>query len=346
MKLTWLTIFFSCIFSLTYSQSISSSEAAIPNDSITISNNPFPATYALPSCVGNAPAGNTCATATSICNFSGYCGNTSSAYTINTWPQLTSAFCGSIENNSFISFVALEDSVSLNIWVLNSLDGNGIQMMLYDGGCGTGPVNVYFCNSHIFPSPDPTLIAATGLTPGNTYFIMIDGFAGDVCDYRISALYGINTQFASINYPDSVGCASSAIAMPVVISGTTGGVFTASPAGLSINSNSGNIMPNQSTPGNYTVTYTLNASGNCTQSVSTDAVKIVNAALYVWTGNASSSWEDPRNWSCGQLPTSTSNVILNEGTIVISSNVTIYSLSINPNAVLTVTAGYNLIILH
>jgi len=54
-----------------------------------------------PNCAVNPAAGNTCATATPICDLNGYCGSTSSSYTADYWSELNAVFCGSIENNSF-----------------------------------------------------------------------------------------------------------------------------------------------------------------------------------------------------------------------------------------------------
>jgi hypothetical protein len=34
-------------------------------------------------------------------------------------------------------------------------------------------------------------VEATGLTPGNTYYLMIDGYAGDQCDYTIYINSGV-----------------------------------------------------------------------------------------------------------------------------------------------------------
>ena len=77
-----------------------------------------------------------------------------------------------------------------------------------------------------------------------------------------------------------------------------------------------------------------------------------NSDIYVlqfyesWTGSVSTAWENPANWSCGVVPDSNTNVVLVNGTIVINSNVTINTLSINPGVNLTVTTGNNFIILH
>ena len=151
-----------------------------------------------PSCITNTPAGNTCAVATPICNLNGYCGNTSASYTADTWPQLTAAFCGaSIENNSFLSFVASSSTISFDVWVTSSQNNDGIQILVFSAAtCGSGPVTGLACwNPGIVPVGS-TNISATGLIPGNTYYISIDGYAGDVCNYVIGANTGIQTPVA------------------------------------------------------------------------------------------------------------------------------------------------------
>jgi hypothetical protein len=66
-----------------------------------------------------------------------------------------------------------------------------------------------------------------------------------------------------------------------------------------------------------------------------------------WSWISSKPWEDPANWSCGILPDSYTDVIINQGSsVTLNSNVTIRSLTIGPGAHLTIGAGYNLTILH
>jgi gliding motility-associated-like protein len=73
---------------------------------------------------------------------------------------------------------------------------------------------------------------------------------------------------ASINYAGSPYCSNSGTG-DATITGTTGGVFTASPAGLSINSATGDVNLAASTPGTYTVTYTISGGGCPTVTAST-----------------------------------------------------------------------------
>jgi len=65
-----------------------------------------------------------------------------------------------------------------------------------------------------------------------------------------------------------------------------------------------------------------------------------------WTGSVSSAWENPLNWSCGILPDSNTNVIINSGIVTINSNVIVSTLSLAPGVSITVNTGFNLIVLH
>jgi hypothetical protein len=67
---------------------------------------------------------------------------------------------------------------------------------------------------------------------------------------------------ATISYAGSPYCNTVGTA-PVTRTGTGGGTYSASPSGLSMNPNNGNIHPGNSSAGTYTVTYTVPATGGC-----------------------------------------------------------------------------------
>lgn len=90
---------------------------------------------------------------------------------------------------------------------------------------------------------------------------------------------------AMISYAGSPYCANSGTAA-VTQTGTTGGVYS-STAGLSINPATGAINMASSTPGTYTVTYTIPANGACPQ-FQTTASFVLNAppsASIAYTGS-------------------------------------------------------------
>ncbi len=65
-----------------------------------------------------------------------------------------------------------------------------------------------------------------------------------------------------------------------------------------------------------------------------------------WTGAINNDWNNAGNWSCGTVPDQYTDVIINFGSVVLSANTTIRSLSIKPNATITTSTGVVLNILH
>ncbi|THU30207.1 hypothetical protein FAM09_30360 [Niastella caeni] len=115
---------------------------------------------------------------------------------------------------------------------------------------------------------------------------------------------------AAISYPATSFCTSVSSPQAVTLIGTgayTGGTYSVSPLGLSINSTTGTISPSISTTGTYTVTYTVPASGGCaavtattgmiinstpTISVSPSSATICsgNSTILTASGGASYTW--------------------------------------------------------
>ncbi|MFH2143775.1 MAG: hypothetical protein ABIJ97_15230, partial [Bacteroidota bacterium] len=158
----------------------------------------------IPPCGSSPPAADLCDNATPICDLNGYCGNTSATYgNIDhngslEWSTSHSLyqFCGSIENNSWIQFTADATTATLNVWVSNCLYGDGIQMEIYTTTDCENYTSVSNCESPGIQQD--FVINATGLTIGQNYYLMIDGFAGDVCDYVVGAGSGVMTADAIV----------------------------------------------------------------------------------------------------------------------------------------------------
>jgi PKD repeat protein len=294
-----------------------------------------------PPCGTSPAAGNTCATATPICDLNGYCGNTSASYTANSWSQscgflglsncgLTGEFCGSIENNSFLSFVASGTSISFDVWVTSSTLGYGIQIFIFSasGGC-SGTVTQYGpCYNPGVVEPGPVNITAGGLTPGNTYYIMIDGNAGDVCNYTIGANSGVLLP-VSVSPESTILCPGENVLLTAAggngtynwnssphLNTTSGSTVTATPPGpgtytYTVNSTAGN--PNCPASSSATATVTMNDcgcaitaqnSGNVCVGGTTDlTVTSLGGATWNWTGpdGFSSTSQNPMGIN---LPTS------------------------------------------
>ncbi|MBS1534701.1 MAG: hypothetical protein JST78_06435, partial [Bacteroidetes bacterium] len=136
---------------------------------------------------------------------------------------------------------------------------------------------------------------------------------------------------ASIAYGGSPFCASLSSAQSVTLSGTgsfTGGTFSA-PAGLSINSFSGDITPSSSTPGSYTVTYTILGTSGCPNVVVTTSVTITAP---VSAGTLSGT----QNICIGDSVTFSSSVLGGSWT---SSNPAVATINAASGAIVGVSAG-------
>ncbi len=242
------------VWSLCILDDVSGDIGNLNNFSITFNNTAAP--YPGVGCTGNAVASPFCQTAPGICNLNGYCGNTSATYAPpHVWPELLNAFCGSIENNSFVQFVASATTATFNVNVTNSQNGDGIQFMVYSGGCGSGAVTPYGCINQM--SPGANVFTATGLTPGVTYYLMIDGYAGDICNYAITAASGVN--IFSITPANPVVCLGNGGVSMTATGGN--GTYNWSPA-TNLNTTSGaTVIATPTVAGTTTYTVTTGAFG-------------------------------------------------------------------------------------
>ena len=82
---------------------------------------------------------------------------------------------------------------------------------------------------------------------------------------------------ATISYAGTPFCGTTGTAT-VTRTGTSGGTYTASPNGLSLNGNNGTINLGSSASGTYTVAYTIAAGGGCS-AFSTTAAVVINAPV-------------------------------------------------------------------
>ncbi|MBE7442808.1 MAG: T9SS type A sorting domain-containing protein [Flavobacteriales bacterium] len=162
------------------------------------------------SCNGNLPIADDCQNATQICTTNEYCGTNNGWYTIDAQYTDTyignSQFCGSIENNSWLKFIADSTDVSLRIELTNCINTNGFQLVLFEGNCDSlTQVGTYCWNSI---SSGLNTFNFNGLTKGKHYYLMLDGHAGNICEYTIKMLSGIKID--KIDIVDAKGNSDSA----------------------------------------------------------------------------------------------------------------------------------------
>jgi hypothetical protein len=148
-----------------------------------------------PACAsGNPSPADNCVDAPFICNLDGFCGVTypDPTYTVDN-PTFSSSCGFSLDNNSWLKFIASSTSVSLNVWTYGCTINYGIQIGFFAGNCSTGFASVACANNNTTANNTSVPFNINGLTIGQTYYIMIDGYAGDVCNYTIKANYGVLT---------------------------------------------------------------------------------------------------------------------------------------------------------
>lgn len=141
-------------------------------------------------CTHNPNASDLCtsATAVSFGPLDTVCGSTPDTYTPDFSVDLDNDFCGSIENNAWFSFVADSTRMTFRIDVPDCNYGYGIQAQVFETTDCINFTPRSNCWNPMLQSSG--LMVATGLTPGNTYRIMLDGYATDDCSFRIYRIGG------------------------------------------------------------------------------------------------------------------------------------------------------------
>lgn len=129
--------------------------------------------------IPNSPlAGASC----TICNFDILYGTT---FPFSASPD--AGWCGSVENDQYIGFVAgPTGAVVFQMETFGCLNGQGVQVGIYDAS----NTLVGDCFNQVTPG-NPQIFTASGLTPGTIYYMRIDGFAGDGCEFFIQVISGL-----------------------------------------------------------------------------------------------------------------------------------------------------------
>lgn len=281
----------------------------------------------IPMACASTPAADECANAPLICDLNGYCGNTSGSYTSGNTSGLGN-FCGSIENNSWLSFVASSTSASL---IFNSGgcqdNSSGIQAVIYASSNCTSFTEVSNCESQGSGAGTFTITTNVNLVPGQTYYVMVDGFAGNICNYTVTASAGVAlgqqitgpTQLCP-GYSGTLSASSTASSY----------TWTSSPPGVYPNAQNITITPT------VTTTYSLTLGASACVPTGTTIVKTVtvtntlnpanitapspicmgsNITLSSLTNGGTYAWTGPSSFTANiQNPTVNNWTAINNGT--------------------------------
>ena len=202
------------------------------------------------------PGAESCQATCVYCDFDGYMGTNDGT------PSGGNVVCGqiSIHNDQWFGFVAGTESIVIDIITSNCQNGDGLQAAFFDncsedalvcnGGSGGG-------------AGQPLLLEYYNFIPGQTYYLMIDGWTGDVCDFEIDVVSGSITppppsQPESPSGPTAV-CPGAVVEYTIPPVEGAGYYLWTSPAGSSINGGANSI--NIPAPDGTTVTVTFGTAG-------------------------------------------------------------------------------------
>jgi len=146
------------------------------------------------------------------------------------------SWCTTIENNHWYAFVATGPTATFEIECTGCASGQGIQAAVFET---TDCVNFNFvspCYGGINVGSTTTVVGS-GLTPGQVYYLMIDGQAGAICDYSINGSSNTVTGFpTNICIPSSsTGFYSATELSQWVIQPPSAGVILGSPVANDVN---------------------------------------------------------------------------------------------------------------
>ncbi len=244
-----------------------------------------------PSCSQNDTASDACEDATPLCNLNGYCGNTSDEYTADHTELNTNnggPFCGTIDNNSWLTFIADSTVAFIDVWTENCTGiaplgrVHGIQIQIYDSDCNTF-VPVSNCWS---PNKEADgRIKAEGLTPGHAYKVMIDGWGGDNCQYYFAVPTNGGVIVASA-WEDQTICEGDTATLHA--SGGNSVTWTSNPYDPSLAGQENNMTIHVSPHQTTTYTATINGGNSFCAGATADVTVFVDAANAHFTGLDSS----------------------------------------------------------
>lgn len=178
-------------------------------------------------------------------------------------PSGGNSVCGqiSVSNDLWFGFVAGTDSITFNIITSNCQDGNGLQAAIFESCDDPNPLDC--APGMAGGAGQPLVVAHDAFEPGSTYFLMIDGFMSDVCNFEIEVLNGSVTapspaQPGIIQTPPVV-CPGATMTYSIPPVAGAGYYLWTAPPGALINGG-GNTLALPA-PGGNTVEIQFNISG-------------------------------------------------------------------------------------
>lgn len=210
------------------------------------------------------PGAENCQASCVYCDFDGYMGIN------NGTPSGGNTVCGqiAIHNDQWFGFTAGSTSITITIIPSNCQNGDGLQSAFFDD-CTDADAIV--CNAG---SPgggnNPLVLTYDNFTVGETYFLMLDGWSGDICNFEIDITDGSITPGPPDNSTQPQGptvvCPGATAVYTIPDVNAAGSYIWTAPPGSMINGMGSSL--NVDAPEGTTVTITFgNVGGNvCVQA--------------------------------------------------------------------------------
>jgi PKD-like domain len=213
-------------------------------------------------CPSTVPPADNCANACIYCDFNGIAGTTRN-YTAGVVP----GFCGAIENDQWLGFIANCNSMTIFAIPSNCDINTGLQIAVYGSCADTIPLA---CKSDFDQGLTPTFITFATV-PGQDYFLVVDGFAGDQCDFTITvvppncATAPLIMPTLPINGPSSICPSNSGVFTVPAVNGAShyiwdgppGSTINGNPPPVTLTAPSGNMVtittPSTPSSGNFEI---------------------------------------------------------------------------------------------
>ena len=197
--------------------------------------------------------GNTCVTAPILCeNLDGYCATINNNNSVQGFPGCPG---WQLNNDEWFAFYAGSTTITMVVTPSNCTQGGqmGLQGGIYTG-CGPPWVSMDLqCSC----TQNPFTLTATNYVIGQIYWMVLDGCAGNICDYSIDVTVGSTVGAppanpGAITGPPNVCQGSTSTYTVPPVTGATIYNWTLSPTGMGTTSGTGN---------NVTVTWGSSAVG-------------------------------------------------------------------------------------
>jgi hypothetical protein len=227
-------------------------------------------------CGNNPPASDLFGGAPLICDLSGYCGTTSANFGAdypgnlfgNVGGTCPTLFGGTLQNNSWLRFQAAAANVDFNVNVTGCIDGIQIAIFAFNGSTFT---RMSPCAISDGGTVGSFSLTGTGLTAGEIYYIMVDGNAGDVCNYTLSVTSGVTALNAGADQTICLGASANLLAV-----GPAGSTYSWTAVGGGFGPAAG---ANQTVSPIITTNYIVTAAGACESQTDTVQVTVDACAL-------------------------------------------------------------------